>query len=168
MIAPDNTELLRHLTNWGTAKITAKKKSRSPAWRAQVQYKLYKTYEGLKNFSGDANDLATIKLELRRTFEHASRFCCDTVLRGVNYTLLKANENEHKRLGRLEESLQGTKTDDIINYALYQLRAKVLSKAIDRVYERATRLRSKSDIRKSFVQAREDLSTVDGSLLEPF
>ena len=25
MIAPDNTELLRHLTNWGTAKITAKK-----------------------------------------------------------------------------------------------------------------------------------------------
>ena len=78
--------MIESLKAWSQGIPTEKTQSRSQAWRIELQYKLYRIFQGLKNYTGPS-DLATVKMAVAADLEHGRNFCCDSIMAAADKSL---------------------------------------------------------------------------------
>ena len=138
--------MIKSLTAWSQGIPTEKTESRSQAWRIELQYKLYRIFQGLKNYTGPS-DLATVKIAVAADLEHGRNFCCDSIMAAADKSLKNANPTEQVALEREERGIQGENIANQVNYILYRERSNILAIAAKEAFDRATKVTSVEEAR---------------------
>ena len=142
----NQSEMIESLKAWTKGIPTVKTQSRSQAWRIELQYKLYRIFQGLKNYTGPS-DLATVKMAVAADLKQGRDFCCDSIMVAADKSLKNANPTEQVALEREERGIQGENIANQVNYILYRERSNILAIATQEAFDRATKVTSVEEAR---------------------